>query len=306
MRSDREPRCRGPRCRPHSGSCCGRADGWRGGCCPPTYAARRHRRRSSRGSTTGRSRRATAAAADGATLEGVARRSGLRRHGWCGCCATPGGCSAPPGASRWSAWRSSAGRRGAGRAGGGASAALGAMRSRGSAGARRRSRRDEPRRSSRRRRRSLSPPRPDLCLHAAGGRSAADRRRRRAAAGGRRQRAMRPTSAARSSTITRRSRSTCRSRRRSRALDLAHVHATAMAAIEPHAAFASRFAPLLRVGNRRRRRVSERPLCRLRGGQHRRDAAGVSRSDELPRHQGPGLPRRSRTSRRSTSSRISA
>lgn len=33
------------------------------------------------------------------------------------------------------------------------------------------------------------------------------------------------------------------------ALDLAHVHATAMAAIEPHRAFASRFAPLLRVGD---------------------------------------------------------
>ena len=32
------------------------------------------------------------------------------------------------------------------------------------------------------------------------------------------------------------------------ALDLTHVHATAMSALEPHSAFATRFAPLLRVG----------------------------------------------------------
>jgi hypothetical protein len=32
------------------------------------------------------------------------------------------------------------------------------------------------------------------------------------------------------------------------ALDLTHVHATAMSALEPHSAFAARFAPLLRVG----------------------------------------------------------
>ena len=33
------------------------------------------------------------------------------------------------------------------------------------------------------------------------------------------------------------------------ALNLTHVHATAMSALEPHMAFASRFGPLLRVGN---------------------------------------------------------
>ena len=63
-----------------------------------------------------------------------------------------------------------------------------------------------------------------------------------------------------------------------------------MSALEPHSAFATRFAPLLRVGDEDAVAFQTRRYTGFGAGTAGPEAARVSRGDELSGHQGPDVP----------------